>query len=66
MAFNGSSIGQQRFKCHTCDGPDCRYTQICHNAITVTSLVVIIVPKFSRTLGKVIYLLIFDSVGNLE
>ncbi|KAK9300429.1 hypothetical protein QLX08_006951 [Tetragonisca angustula] len=34
MAFNGSSIGQQRFKCHTCDGPDCRYTQICHNAIT--------------------------------
>lgn len=34
MAFNGSLIGQQHLKCYTCDGPDCRYIQICHDAIT--------------------------------
>ncbi|KOX81294.1 Activin receptor type-1 [Melipona quadrifasciata] len=33
MAFNGSLIGQH-LKCYTCDGPDCRYIQICHGAIT--------------------------------
>ncbi|CAK9801289.1 Activin receptor type-1 [Anthophora quadrimaculata] len=34
MDFNSSSTGQQRFKCHFCEGPDCSYTEICYNAVT--------------------------------
>ncbi|KAG7188924.1 hypothetical protein KM043_008525 [Ampulex compressa] len=32
--FASNLIGQQRYKCHTCEGPDCSYTEVCHNAIT--------------------------------
>lgn len=42
MAFNNiSSMGQQRFKCHTCEGPDCLHSDICYNAVTVMFLIIV-------------------------
>lgn len=42
MAFNNiSSMGQQRFKCHTCEGPDCLHSDICYNAVTVMFLILL-------------------------
>ena len=34
MDLNDNSIGHQRVRCHICEGPDCSYTDICHNAVT--------------------------------
>lgn len=53
MAFNGSLTGQQRFKCHICEGPDCLYSEICYNAVTVISLVILYRKSLNyRILGK--------------
>ncbi|XP_015601169.1 activin receptor type-1 [Cephus cinctus] len=32
--FTNNVVTQRRFKCHMCEGPDCRNPDVCHDAIT--------------------------------